>query len=89
MLHENTSNNTVPLQKIVDRFLLKYRTTPGSTNRVSPNDLIFKRKTKTLLDDVNPRIKENNIQNRNIYKPTSTAVFRHKINLYVKEYFPT
>ncbi|XP_017482686.1 PREDICTED: uncharacterized protein K02A2.6-like [Rhagoletis zephyria] len=44
---------------LLSRFLLNYRSTPTTRNRLSPNEMIFRLKPKTLIDDINPSIRGN------------------------------
>ena len=42
----------------LSRFLLKYRITPHTTTGVAPAELLMKRRLRTHLDQIQPRVVE-------------------------------
>lgn len=52
-------NNKLSLDQQIVKFLFSYRNTQSTVTGSTPNDLIFKYKTKTSLDAINPRPQEN------------------------------
>ena len=44
---------------MLQRFLIKYRSTPSTVTSKTPNARIFIRPPKTLLDELNPKVRDN------------------------------
>ena len=45
------------IQKVLDQFLFRYRVTPHSTTGVSPTELMFGRRVRTVFDVLQPSYK--------------------------------
>lgn len=77
----DSENESIPLQTLIDKFLLKYRSTPTTSLRKSPNEIIFKCRPKTLIDFINP--------NRDGKQILKTENNNHNSNFYAKDPFET
>lgn len=73
----------------INNFLLKYRTTPTAVTGMSPANLIFSFRPKTLLDMVNPRVSttkqnkvdpERNVRKGELYEDKKLNIIEYKPN---------
>lgn len=93
----DTKTKSLTLQQKIDKFLFKYRNTPVTTTKTSPNDLIFSHRNRTpttILNDKTPT-KDNHTRQTNttpkmegknlkIFKKNEQVVYRAESNTKVK-----